>query len=168
MAGLTAKQIEAAGNDVPDGQRFGRLDVPLFGGPVPFYIEPDEDAPEGAFVSADMVTALNNFLTLPQSRFADVQAALAAHCRECSATTDYGSRVFEEPGEDLTVANYRYFGLHADGTAPSGWFQPKWLFAVSLQSYPEAHVAITFYPPWEDEHGCNLKLQDDQFVSFNM
>lgn len=77
------------------------------------------------------------------------------HCQLHFDATDYGA--------PEGTSNEDHFDLHgpADAFAALGAGS---IFVSDEDPPTGALFGITFYPPWEDEHGCQLVLKDGRFV----
>lgn len=164
MALLTAQDIETAWVTRTE-RTYGRITLPGIGENLRFSHWPEEGP--SPLVSDQVIAGLG---ALCDAFSIDVLTPLLAeHCRSSSRDISYG---YAQPGEDETLANYRAFGLNADGTPPDGWYSNTWLHHIALTSDPQkaehrdtAH--LRYLPPWEDEHGVNYRVADGTFVEFN-
>ena len=124
------------------------LQVPCFPDPIEFTLAdlPDIEALPAELV--ELVKWLANLGTNDRKRAADL---LWDHCQLCFEDIDYGA-------EDCS--NQEYFGIHnaEDAFSQAG---PASVYINWEMGY---EPGLRFYPVWEDEHGCTLKLEDGHFT----
>ncbi|MFK8101028.1 MAG: hypothetical protein AB8G15_00835 [Saprospiraceae bacterium] len=116
-------------------------------------------------VSATMVQTINDFLALDEKYLPLMKSLLHQHCLECCEHTSYGFDVKE--GETETQASLRNFGIV---TAEDAWQQANLSYLNIEDDAREKrkyrYVKMCFFPPWEDEHGCELILKNGVLLDF--
>lgn len=131
--------------------------VPFFDTEVEITIFPEEDKVQ--HISDHMMAALNDFLSFSETYLPQLQQQLHAHCELCFDVTEYG---ITDPKENEThiAANMRAFGIYT----PEDAFKSANLESVSIYGgndrYKNRYINLQFYPEWEDEHGCDIVLQN--------
>ncbi|MEL6844094.1 MAG: hypothetical protein AAFP02_12865 [Bacteroidota bacterium] len=120
---------------------------------------------EGPIVSETMTQTINDFLNWSQDDRPKLAKLLYDHCRRCCEEASYGVEVRE--GESETEANLREFGVSSAEDA----FREAGLPRISIEDDQKEqrkhrYVTICFYPPWEQEHGCELVLQNGSLLDY--
>lgn len=114
-------------------------------------------------ISEKFVQAINDFLNLSIEEKPLMESLLYRHCLECCEAASYG---FEPlAGETETEANLREFGVKDGQTA----FAKAPIDHIELDESTlerNRYVKIIFYPPWEEEHGCELILKNGKLLDF--
>ncbi|MEO0468917.1 MAG: hypothetical protein AAF206_04790 [Bacteroidota bacterium] len=114
-------------------------------------------------ISAKMVQQVNDFLNLSDDQKGLMQKLLWQHCQMCCEAISYG---FDpRSGETETQANLREFGVQDEASA----YEKANLDHVSITEdrlRTNRFVVLRFYPPWEDEHGCELILKNGVLLDF--
>jgi hypothetical protein len=163
---MTPDDIMALTTPDPDTpwQRRGAIFLPLLGMDTPRLVHKDLDTDAITTGMAETLTAL---LAAGPERWPEVVALLVADANQGAANSDYGFA--QNPGETITQANLRAFGLNSDGTAPDGWAQKQWVDEIQVSTEgDEAEASLGFRVAWEEEHGCHIRLQSGTFETFNL
>src|SRR5262249_10938237 len=123
------------------------IPVPLFGGvPVTICIFAESEG-EDAVLSKDQVEALQKFLSLPQSRAAEIIPHLWAYYQELWHAVGPP----ELPGISEPTTIWRHV-------------EPRWLL-LERDEQGVVHLSIEGECDWEPEHGLQLVLQNgDRWV----
>ncbi|MEM6629363.1 MAG: hypothetical protein AAF694_06800 [Bacteroidota bacterium] len=109
-------------------------------------------------ITDKMIACVNDFLALSQEHLPKVKELLYAHCELCFETTSYGVDIHE--GETEEEATRREFEVHSAADAYRQVQVPKIGIDEKHDRYKNRYVELLFYPPWEQEHGCNIILQN--------
>ncbi|MCI4671814.1 MAG: hypothetical protein MRZ79_26970 [Bacteroidia bacterium] len=116
-----------------------------------------------AILSEKFVEAVNDFLNLSSTSRSLMQGLLFKHCNECCENTSYGFEVLE--GETETQTNLREFGVSDEKSALEQANIDHIVINEGDQEY-NRYVKLVFYPPWENEHGCELILKNGVLLDF--
>lgn len=120
---------------------------------------------EGDIISQTMVDTVNDFLKLDKNNLPLMKKLIYAHCLECCEATSYGFEL--KAGETETEANLREFGVGDEQDA----FQKANLHRVYIEDdeakkRKNRYVRLSFYPPWEEEHGLELILKNGELLDY--
>lgn len=116
-----------------------------------------------SILSDKFVETVNDFLNLRADALPLMQSLLHRHCLQCCEDISYGVDILD--GESETEANLREFEVSSpeDAFAQANLrYVSIWEDALRINRF----VRITFYPPWEDEHGCELILKNGQLLDY--
>ncbi len=114
-------------------------------------------------LSDKFVQAINDFLQLSEVEKPLMQKLIFQHCQDCCKSISYGFDVQE--GENETAANLRAFGITNEIDA----FQKSNLDHILIredEGLKNRYAVLVFYPPWEQEHGCELILKNGKLLNF--
>lgn len=116
-----------------------------------------------SILSDKMVQKVNDFIQLPATARPLMAKLLHQHCLDCCEAISYGIEVLE--GETETAANLRAFGVT---DAASALAVANLHHAVIEEENFRTHrfVRLVFYPPWEEEHGCELVLRNGELLDY--
>lgn len=120
---------------------------------------------EEDIISPTMVATVNDFLQMSQEDLPLVQRLIYQHCLDCCADTSYGFEVQE--GETETQANLREFGVKNEQDAfTQANLSKVYIEDDALEKRKHRYVRLSFYPPWEQEHGLELILQNGKLLDY--
>lgn len=120
---------------------------------------------EEDIISPTMVDAVNDFLQMSQEDLPLLRRLIYQHCLDACADTSYGFEVQE--GETETQANLRAFGVKNEQDAfTQANLSKVYIEDDALEKRKHRYVRLSFYPPWEQEHGLELILQNGKLLDY--
>ncbi|SHJ27085.1 hypothetical protein [Wenxinia saemankumensis] len=139
-----------------------RLNVhhPLAGRRIDIHLMADLDSD----VLDDHVRAgLDRLMALGPDRLPGIRSILYSHARVTIEVTDYGLPDMPR-GAGRTEAHLRAFGVGSEAEC----FDPAWVTGGSVLGEAD-HALATLWirPPWEVEHGANLRIAPDGRLSLD-
>ncbi len=143
--------------------RIGHIVAPMFGIPVEFHVL---GPLETQVVTPEMADALNEFLAAPTRLLGQIETLLSTDCDAMCRETGFsifGTDVTVAPGQDPLEAHRLAFGMSAEGRIPAKVIA-KWVSFIGLDVPNGAYVKFT--PPWNQDYGVLIRLEDGAFASF--
>lgn len=137
---------------IEGGSYAAEVQVAFFDDPidVEFAVEFDYELSEG---SAGVLRALQGLGPKDRQRAAELAWE---HAKICMDATDYGA----PEGQ----SNEDYFGIHGPDEALAQLGSGSVYLSEQVPGGWHDLFMITFYPPWEEEHGCGLVVGNGGFV----
>ncbi len=121
---------------------------------------------EEDIISPMMVTTVNDFLKMSAVDLPLLQRLIYQHCMDCCTDTSYGFEV--KNGETETQANLREFGIEKEQDAfTKANLSKVYIEDDALEKRKHRYVRLRFYPPWEQEHGLELIVQNGRLLDYS-
>ncbi|MGL4584557.1 MAG: DUF6985 domain-containing protein [Flavobacterium sp.] len=116
----------------------------------------------GKEITEDMTKALNDVLSLSTNQIVEIKNLLFWYFNLCCETTSYGFDIDITKEETKADANKRYFDVKNEEDT---WIKSKLELITILEDEGRAAM-LNFDVPWDDEHGCEIKLVNGKIIGF--
>lgn len=152
---ITVEALDAAFVGGDDDSREVIFQTAFLPDPIEFtcHEDDDEDSHEFGEATVAIVRALQ---ALSPEHHARAGELLWEHCKMCFDATDYGA--------PESQSNEDFFGIHGAEEAFAQAGKATIYLSESIPVGSHELFELTFYPPWEDEHGCSLVVREGTLV----